>query len=115
MAEEIYGHIGRRIREERTRRDWTQQHLAELADMPVSYVGQIERSERKPSLKTLKRVADVFQVKAGDLLDESAPDAKRYPLVDKIADVIRKYPPKKQEALYKAFREMVRQMESLAR
>lgn len=82
-ADEIYKNIGRRIREERIKRSWTQEFLAERAGLHLSFVGQVERGLKKPSLRTLKILALVFEIKAGELLDESSRRAPAYPLVPK--------------------------------
>jgi len=115
MEADIYQHIGRRIREERVRRGWTQEQLAERAEMHLSFVGQIERGVKKPSLKTLKRIADVYGIKAGDLLDESPPFSKSYPVAEKLTDLVRDHSPKQQEFLYQTLREISRQVKKLSK
>lgn len=42
-----YKALGRRIREERLKRNLTQEQLAEAIEISNSYMGQIERGERK--------------------------------------------------------------------
>jgi len=43
--------------------------LSEKADIHISYVGQIERGLRYPSLKILFRIADALEVKISDLFE----------------------------------------------
>lgn len=45
----------------------SQEKLAELADIHTSYIGQIERGLRYPSLKVLFKIADALNVKLADL------------------------------------------------
>ena len=114
MAEDIYQHIGRRVREERTRRSWTQEQLAEKAETHLSFIGQLERGVKKPSLVTIKKLANAFGVKAGDLLDEGAPE-KPISLTEKTANLLRSYSSKQQVALYEVFRQLARQFRKFPR
>jgi transcriptional regulator with XRE-family HTH domain len=60
--------LGKNIRRLRGRNQLSQEKLAEKADIHVSYIGQIERGMRYPSLKTLFKIADVFEVNISSLL-----------------------------------------------
>lgn len=59
--------LGQNIKKLREKRGLTQEALSERADIHVSYIGQIERGLRYPSLKILFRVADVLEVKISEL------------------------------------------------
>lgn len=61
--------IGRNIKKYREKKVWTQEDLAEKVDIHVSYVGQIERGLRYPSLKVLFKIADVLSIKVHKLLE----------------------------------------------
>lgn len=52
--------IGRRIREQRISRKYTQEMLAELAGISTSFVGHIERGEKIASLETMARICMVL-------------------------------------------------------
>lgn len=67
----IYNLLGKRIREERTKLNLTQEQLAEKVDISTSYVGQIERGERNISLDTLVNVANILGVTIDFLLQDS--------------------------------------------
>ena len=54
--------IGQNIRRYREEKGWTQEELAEKTSVHVSYIGQIERGLRYPSLKVLFRIADVLMI-----------------------------------------------------
>lgn len=54
--------IGENIRKHRESKSWTQEYLAEKADIHVSYIGQIERGLRYPSLKVLFKIADALSI-----------------------------------------------------
>lgn len=112
---DIYEHIGRRVREERMRRGWTQEQLAEKAEVHLSFIGQLERGAKKPSLRTLKRLAETFGIRAGDLLDEPSPAAaKPYPMGKKFVDLVCDQPPERQRVLYDTLRQLVRQAKKIS-
>ena len=58
--EDLMERMGRRIRAARSAAQLTQESLAERADLHPSYVGQLERGHREPSLKAVKKVADAL-------------------------------------------------------
>ena len=52
----------------RLEQDLTQEELADRAGMHFTYIGQIERGLRNPSLVNLYKIAKALKVKAGTLL-----------------------------------------------
>lgn len=54
--------LGERIKKARKRLNLTQEQLGEMADVTSAYIGQMERNERTPSLKRLKKVAKQLDV-----------------------------------------------------
>jgi transcriptional regulator with XRE-family HTH domain len=65
--------VGQRVRELRTRAGLTQEKLGEEAELHFSYIGQIERGEKSPSLKSVVAIAEALGVSVACLLD---PDAR---------------------------------------
>ena len=49
--------VGARVRQCREQRQWTQEDLAERADLDRSYIAGIEAGLRNPSIKALARIA----------------------------------------------------------
>ena len=66
---EAFGSIVRRLR---TKRGLTQEKLAELADLNVSYIGFLERGENVPTLTIVLNLARALDVHAADLVREVA-------------------------------------------
>ena len=60
--------VGQNIRGYRAKRDLTQEQLAELADLSVSYISQIELGAKGVSLQTLYRIAEVLGTTPQSLL-----------------------------------------------
>lgn len=69
--------VGRRLRQLRLARDWTQSYLAERAGMNRAYLGMVERGLRAAGLVVLVRLADALQVEPGELLPPQARDTVR--------------------------------------
>jgi len=63
--------MGGRIRSERIAHKITQETLAEKANISVSFLGQIERGDRKPSLETVINIANSLGVTVDYLLSDS--------------------------------------------
>ncbi len=66
--EDIKAKFGKHLRKLREEKGWTQEKLADEAGMHFTYVGQIERGKRNPSLVNLERLARALKVQAGKLL-----------------------------------------------
>jgi transcriptional regulator with XRE-family HTH domain len=62
-----FGAIVRRLR---TKRGLTQEKLAELAELNVSYIGFLERGENVPTLTIVLNLARALDVPAADLVRE---------------------------------------------
>jgi transcriptional regulator with XRE-family HTH domain len=60
--------LGAAIRAERKKAGRTLQDVAKEADFSISYLSQIERNLLTPSVSTLKRIADVLHIPAGQLM-----------------------------------------------
>ncbi len=66
-----YALLGARIRQARTLHGWTQDQLAEKANISLSFLGHIERGTRKPSLETLVTLASILEVSFDSLLSDN--------------------------------------------
>lgn len=60
--------LGRNVRAHRKRLGLSQEQLALEADMKRSYLSDLERGTRNPSVKALGRIADALKVPAHELL-----------------------------------------------
>lgn len=59
--------FGLRVRELREAKDLSQEELANLADIPLSQIGRIERGEINPSISTANAIAKVFKMSLSEL------------------------------------------------
>lgn len=78
MTELDYSYIGKRIRERRKELKLTQEKLAELSDLSLSYTGAVERGKKIPSLEAFIRIANALQVSSDRLLADVLIAGSRY-------------------------------------
>jgi HTH-type transcriptional regulator, cell division transcriptional repressor len=62
--------LGRRVRTLRQERAWSQERLAEEADLHENYVSRLETGRQEPGLFVLLRLCRAFQLAPGELLDD---------------------------------------------
>lgn len=60
--------FGTTVRQLRKRQGWSQEALAERADLNRSYVGELERGQAIPSLVTLNKLARALGVSLANLM-----------------------------------------------
>jgi transcriptional regulator with XRE-family HTH domain len=67
----IVSSFGTAIRHLREAQGWSQELLAERADLNRSYIGELERGQAIPSLLTLKKLSIAFGVSLSYLLSHA--------------------------------------------
>ncbi|MDX9736716.1 MAG: helix-turn-helix transcriptional regulator [Azonexus sp.] len=65
---ELIAHFGLTVRSFRERHGWSQELLAEKADLNRSYLGEVERGCVMPSLETAAKLASALGVPLSELL-----------------------------------------------
>jgi transcriptional regulator with XRE-family HTH domain len=65
---ELVNSFGTAVRQLRDRQGWSQEDLAERADLNRSYVGELERGKAIPSLLTLEKIAGALGISTTSLL-----------------------------------------------
>lgn len=66
-----YRELGRRVRQRRVMLQLTQEDLAEKAGISCSFVGHIERGEKKFSIGTLVSLCNAMEISPNYLLQDS--------------------------------------------
>lgn len=61
--------VGRKVRQLRVAKQYSQERLALEAELDLTYVGGIERGVRNPSVRVLAKLAAVLDVKPSELLE----------------------------------------------
>jgi transcriptional regulator with XRE-family HTH domain len=67
--------LGKRIAEQRSHLEWTQDQLAERVGCDSETISRFERGANLPSLPTLDRLATALQVDVGELLSRATTKA----------------------------------------
>lgn len=81
--------LGNRIKEERQRARLTQEKLAELVGCNESYIGQIERGAKNPSLEIIVNISNALNVTVDYLLADNVKVDQINGLLDEIVAVVR--------------------------
>lgn len=63
--------LGNKIRIERKKHKFSQEKLAELADLNRNFIGMIERGETNITVKNLENIAIALQINIKDLFEFS--------------------------------------------
>lgn len=66
---DIRARLGRNVRKLREAKGWSQEDYADRAGIHRTYVSDIERGRRNPTINVVERLAEPLGVSAGDLLD----------------------------------------------
>ena len=64
---DIKQRFGKAIRRRRRELDFSQEELAERAELHRTYVSDIERGDRNPSLENIEKLAKALNMKVSDL------------------------------------------------
>ena len=70
--------LGKRIRESRVKKGYTQQDLADRAEIGVVYISEIERGVKMPSLNIFIKIIDALEVSADYVLRDELSSGKEY-------------------------------------
>ncbi|MCA0755343.1 helix-turn-helix domain-containing protein [Paenibacillus sp. N4] len=115
----IAARIGENIRQLRKRRGLSQEQLALRAEINPSYMGQVERGEKNPTIDVLGKIALALQMPieqiVGVISEADSPGAaEEAGYLDKIAHQLNGLSLKEQEAVYKFVKQLVqfREMDS---
>jgi len=83
MMSEIQKMVGERIRHFRKEKGLSQEDLASLANLHATYIGQLERGEKNPTLNSMLKIADALGISLEQLFQamEMNNESKDYTLI----------------------------------
>lgn len=101
--------VGERIRTLRQIRGLSQEQLALKANLNTSFIGQIERGGKKPTIDTLEKIVNALDVSFEDLFKFEMDNGKEkdMEIIDKVVFQIKGCLPEEQEAIYKGVKAFV--------
>lgn len=85
--------LGKKIRALRRARGWTQEQLAEYAELHVSYIVLLEKGANRATIETLEKLSKAFGISISDLvqsLDETKDDPAQEQLRELLEDFLQK-------------------------
>lgn len=88
--------LGRRIREARRQKGYTQRALAEKADVGEVYLSEIERGLKMPSMNIFIKIVSALEVSADYVLRDELLSAKEY-VFDEITEKLSSLTPKQRK------------------
>jgi transcriptional regulator with XRE-family HTH domain len=68
---DIRHRLGRNLRQLREAKGWSQEAFAHEAGIHRTYVSDIERGARNPTILIVAKLADALEVSASELLDDA--------------------------------------------
>lgn len=84
-----YKEIGQRIYNERQKYNLTREQFAELIDLSTTFVGQIERGEKKMGLESLIRISEILHVSLDYLVNGQSKQTSNES-IDELYDLIQR-------------------------
>jgi len=73
-----YKKLGKRLKEERLKRNLTQEKLSEIVNLSSVYISHIENASTKPSLETVVNLSNALNITPDFLLFDSIHKSKEY-------------------------------------
>jgi transcriptional regulator with XRE-family HTH domain len=70
MATDICKVVGGKVRRLRLKRGWTQQLLADHAELTREHISAIETGRSEPGLRVLERIAEALDTPLGELVSK---------------------------------------------
>lgn len=62
--------LGTTIQSYRTKREWSQEYLAEMTGLHRTYISQLERGLKSPSIRVLNRITNAFEISISDFMKD---------------------------------------------
>ena len=88
--------LGKKLRDARQKKGYSQQVLAEIADIGNVYLGEIERGLKMPSLNTFIKLIEALDISADYILRDELASGKEY-IYDEITQKLKSLTPKQRK------------------
>lgn len=66
---DVHDRLARNLRKLRQAKGWSQEELAHQANIHRTYISDLERAARNPSVEVVERIAKALTASMGELLD----------------------------------------------
>lgn len=88
--------LGKKLREARQKKGYTQHALAEIAEIGNVYLGEIERGLKMPSLNIFVKLIEALDISADYILRDELTSGKEY-IYDEITQKLQNLTPKQRK------------------
>ncbi len=88
--------LGRKLRDARQKKGYTQHALAEIADIGNVYLGEIERGAKMPSLNIFVKLIEALDISADYILRDELTSGKEY-IYDEITQKLKNLTPRQRK------------------
>ena len=89
--------LGKRIREARNKKGYTQQTLAKEAGIGLMYLGEIKRGVKMPSLSIFIKIVEALDISADYILRDELTSGEQY-IFDELTSKLMPLSPKQRKA-----------------
>lgn len=89
--------LGKKLREARLKKGYTQQVLAEKADVAEMYISQLERGLKMPSMNLFIKLITALDISSDYILRDEIPSGKEY-VYDEFTQKLDTLTPKQRQA-----------------
>ncbi|QNK61022.1 helix-turn-helix transcriptional regulator [Pedobacter sp. PAMC26386] len=91
MMKNMTNIVGKKIKELRLRKQWSQEELADRLNTSMVTISRIEHSRIERSVYRMKKIAKLFEISYEDFfLDQSSSNQKQHEILELKAELIRK-------------------------
>lgn len=101
-----YKLIGKRIKDERVKKGYTQEYLSEKLNFTTGFLSRIERENSEINLKRLNQICEILGIQEGTILNGVSTESNSY-LSDEFSNLLKDCPPDKTKLIYKIVKEIV--------
>ena len=100
--------IGERLRAYRIQKGWSQEILAEKAELHHTYIGQLERGEKNATIESIYKVTTALDIPLSALFENISPSSEARDYASVSYDRIQKLPLPEREMLYEILERIIR-------
>ncbi len=90
--------LGQRLRDARKKKGYTQQALADKAEIGAVYLGEIERGIKFPSINSFIKIIEALEISADYILRDELTSGKAY-VYDEITERLKDLTPKERKTV----------------
>jgi len=109
IMDDIAKKIGDRIRIYRNNLGYTQEILAEKANLHNTYIGQLERGDKNATLESIEKVCKALEIPLEVLFKKIITSEKDFEndIPSKVYDLVNSLKPTEQNSFYKIIKEII--------